>query len=83
MHGLPIPAAVSEVLTLLQLSLLKGAAHTGVAVSVHPKAEPRASNANLSGVNPLHHMIVGVGPFLHCFHKPLCKYICTTTDDQA
>lgn len=31
-HGLPITAAVSEVLALLELSLLKGAAHTGVAV---------------------------------------------------
>ena len=79
----PITAAVSEVLALLELSLLKSAAHTGVAVSIHPEAEPGASNANLSGVTPLHHTIVGVRPFLHSFHKPRCKYTCTTTGDQV
>ena len=81
MNGLPITAAVSEVLALLELSLLKSAAHTGVAVSVHTEAEPRASNANLCGVTALHHTIVGVRPFLHCFHRSCCKYICTTTGD--
>ena len=50
-NRLPVTAAVSEVLTLLELSWLKSAAHTGVAVSVHAEAEPRASNANLSGVS--------------------------------
>ena len=79
----PITAAVSQVLALLELSLLKGAANTGAAVSVHPEAEPRASNANLCGVTPLHHKIVGVRPFLHGFHKPHCKYTCTTTGDQV
>ena len=83
MNGLPITAAVSEVLALLELSLLKSAAHTDVAVSVHPEAEPRASNANLSGVTPLHHTIVGVRPFLHSFHKPRFKYICATTGNQV
>ena len=73
MHGLPITAAVREVLALLQLRLHQGTADTGVAVSVHPEAEPRASNANLCGVTPLHHTIVGVRPFLHGFHKPYCK----------
>ena len=83
MNGLPITAAVSEVLALLELSLLKSAAHTGVAGSINPEAEPRAGNTNLSGVTPLHHTIVGVRPFLHSFHKPRCKYICTTTGDQV
>ena len=81
-NRLPITAAVSEVLTLLELSLLESTANTGVAVSVHPEAEPRASNANLCGVTPLHHTIVGVRPFLHSFHKPHCKHTCTTTGDQ-
>ena len=36
MHGLPITAAVREVLALLQLRLHQGTADTGVAVSVHP-----------------------------------------------
>ena len=83
MNGLPITAAVSQVLALLELSLLKGAANTGVAGTINSEAEPRASNANLSGVTPLHHTIVGVRPFLHSFHKPHCKYTCTTTGDQV
>ena len=79
----PITAAVSQVLALLELSLLKGAANTGVAVSVHAEAEPGTSNANLSGATPLHHTIVGVRPFLHCFHRSRCEYTCTTTGDQV
>ena len=82
-NRLPIAAAVSEVLALLELSLLKGATHRGVAGTINSEAEPRASNANLSGVTPLHHTIVGVRPFLHSFHKPRFKYICTTTGDQV
>ena len=68
MHGLPITAAVREVLALLQLRLHQGTADTGVAVSVHPVAEPCARNADLSGVAALHHPVVSVAPFLHCFH---------------
>ena len=82
-NRLPITAAVSQVLALLELSLLKGATHRGVAGTINSEAEPRASNANLSGVTPLHHTIVGVRPFLHGFHKPHCKYTCTTTSDQV
>ena len=67
-HGLPIPAAVCEVLPLLQLRLHQGTADTGVAVSVNAETEPRARNANLCGVTPLHHAVVSVTPFLHCFH---------------
>ena len=43
---------MSEVLALLELSLLKSTANTGVAGSINPEAEPRASNANLSGMPP-------------------------------
>ena len=78
----PITASVSQVLALLELGLLKSAAHTGVAVSVHPEAEPGAGNTNLSGLTPLHHTIVGVRQFLHCFHRSRRKYTCNTTPDQ-
>ena len=50
MHWLPVAAAVSEVLPLLQQRLHKGAANAGVAVSVHPVGEPRARDADLGGV---------------------------------
>ena len=63
-NRLPVTAAVSQMLALLKLSLLKGTTHTGVAVSVHAEAEPRTSNANLSGIAALHHTIIGVRPFL-------------------
>ena len=68
MHGLPITAAVREVLALLQLRLHQGTADTGVAVRVHSVGEPRARNADLSGVAALDHAVVSVTPFLHCFH---------------
>ena len=57
MHGLPVAAAVSEVLALLQLRLHQGTAHTGVAVSVHPVGEPRARDADLGGVAALDHTV--------------------------
>ena len=68
MHWLPLAAAVSEVLPLLQQRLHKGAANAGVAVSVHPVGEPRARDADLGGVAALDHAVVSVAPFLHCFH---------------
>ena len=68
MHWLPVAAAVSEVLPLLQQRLHKGAANAGVAVSVHPVGEPRARDAGLGGVAALDHAVVSVVPFLHCFH---------------
>ena len=68
MHGLPVTAAVREVLALLQLRLHQGAADTGVAVSVHPVGEPSARNADLGGVAALDHAVVSASPFLHCFH---------------
>ena len=48
MNRLPITAAVSQVLALLELSLPKSTANTGVAGSINPEAEPRASNADLT-----------------------------------
>ena len=68
MHGLPVRTAVCEVLPLLQLRLHQGAADTGVAVTIDSVAEPRARNADLGGVAPLHHTVVSATPFLHCFH---------------
>ena len=64
MHGLPITAAVSEVLSLLQLCLHQRTADTGVSVLIHPTAEPRTRDADLGGVTPLHHAVVSVAPFL-------------------
>ena len=74
---------MGEVLSLFQQCLHQGAAHAGVAVSVHPVGEPRARDTDLGGVAALHHAIVSVAPFLHCFHKPRNKYACTTTGDQV
>ena len=68
MYGLPITAPVSEVLSLFQQCLHQGTANTGVAVSVYSVGEPRAGNAGLGGVAALHHPVVSLTPFLHCFH---------------
>ena len=68
MHGLPITAAMGEVLSLFQQCLHQGTANTGVAVSVDSVGEPRTGNADLSGVAALHYAVVSLTPFLHCFH---------------
>ena len=68
MHGLPITAAVREVLALLRLRLHQGTADTGVAVNVHPVGEPRARDADLGGVAALDHAVVNVALFLQCFN---------------
>ena len=68
MHGLSIPAVVSEVLSLFKQRLHQRTADTGVAVLIDPEAEPCARNANLCGVAPLHHAVVSVTPFLHWLH---------------
>ena len=68
MHWLPVTAAVSEVLSLLQQRLHQRTANAGVAVSVDSVGEPRTRNADLSGVAALDHTVVSVAPFLHCFH---------------
>ena len=68
MHGLPITAAVSEVLSLFQQCLHQGIANTGVAVSIYPVGEPRAGDAGLGGVAALYYAVVSLTPFLHCFH---------------
>ena len=69
MHGLPVPAAVSEVLSLLQQRLHQRTANAGVAVSVDSVGEPRARHADLLAVLPLDHAVVSVAPFLHCQHR--------------
>ena len=68
MHGLPITAPVSEVLSLFQQCLHQGTANTGVAVSVDSVGEPRTGNADLGGVAALYYAVVSLPPFLHCFH---------------
>ena len=72
MHGLPITAPVSEVLSLFQQCLHQGTANTGVAVSVDSVGEPRTRNAGLSGVAALDHALVRVAPFLHCQRSAPC-----------
>ena len=69
MHGLPITAAVSEVLSLLQQRLHQRTANAGVAVSVDSVGEPRARHADLLAVLPLDHAVVSVAPYLHCQHR--------------
>ena len=68
-YRLPVPAAVSEVLSLLQQRLHQGAANAGVAVSIDSVGEPRARHADLLAVLPLGHAVVSVAPFLHCQHR--------------
>ena len=69
MHGLPVPAAVSEVLPLFKQRLHQRTANAGVAVSVDSAGEPRTRNADLSGVAALDHAVFSVVPFLHCQHR--------------
>ena len=38
-------------------------------VVTHPEGEPRARNANLRVMAPVHHSIVGVGLRLHGFYE--------------
>ena len=59
---------MGEVMSLLQQCLHQGTANTGVAVSIYPVGEPRAGDADLGGVAALHHAVVSLTPFLHCFH---------------
>ena len=68
MNGLPVAAAVSEVLSLFQQCLHQRVANAGVAVSVDSVGEPRTGNADLSGEAALHYAVVSFTPFLHCFH---------------
>ena len=69
MHGLPITAAVSQVLSLFKQRLHQRTADTGVAVSIDSVGEPRARHADLLAVLPLDHAVVSVAPFLHCQHR--------------
>ena len=69
MHGFPVTAAMSEVLSLLQQRLHQGAANAGVAVSIDSVGEPRARHADFLAVLPLDHAVVSVAPFLHCQHR--------------
>ena len=69
MHGLPITAAVGEVLSLFKQHFHQGTADTGVAVRVDSVGEPRTRNADLGGVAALDHAVVSVAPFLHCQHR--------------
>ena len=64
MSGLPITAAMSEVLSLLQLRLHQGTANTGVAVSVDSVGEPRTGDADLGGVAALYYAVVSLTTFL-------------------
>ena len=69
MHGLPITAPVSEVLSLFQQCLHQGTANTGVAVSVDSVGEPRTGNADLGGVAALYYAVVSLTLFLHYPHE--------------
>ena len=77
MHGLPITAAVGEVLSLFKQHFHQGTANEGVAVSIYPVGEPRARHAHLLAVLALDHAVVSVAPFLHCQHR-FFKYRCTS-----
>ena len=68
MHGLPVMAAVREVLSLFKQRLHQRTADTGVAVSVDSVGKPRSRNADLSCVAALDHAVVSVAPFLYRFH---------------
>ena len=68
MNGLPVAAAVSEVLSLFKQRFHQRTANAGVAVSVDSVGEPRTGNADLGGVAALYYAVVSLTPFLHCFH---------------
>ena len=69
MNGLPVAAAVGEMLSLFKQRFYQRTANAGVAVSVDSVGEPRTRNADLSGVAALDHAVVSVAPFLHCKHR--------------
>ena len=69
MNGLPVAAAVGEVLSLFKQRFHQRTANAGVAVSVDSVGETRTRNADLSGVAALDHAVVSVAPFLHCQHR--------------
>ena len=69
MNGLPVAAAVSEVLSLFKQRFHQRTANAGVAVSVDSVGEPTARHADLLAVLPLDHAVVSVAPFLHCQHR--------------
>ena len=69
MNGLPVAAAVGEVLSLFKQRFHQRTANAGVPVSVDSVGEPRTRNADLSGVAALDHAVVSVAPFLHCQHR--------------
>ena len=69
MNGLPVAAAVSEMLSLFKQRFHQRTANAGVAVSVDSVGEPRTRNADLSGVAALDHTLISVAPFLHCQHR--------------
>ena len=69
MNGLPVAAAVGEVLSLFKQRFHQRTANAGVAVSVDSVGEPRTRNADLSGVAALDHAVISVAPFLHCLHE--------------
>ena len=69
MHGLPVAAAVSEVLSLLQQCLHQGAANAGAVRSINSVGEPRARRADLLAELPLNHAVVSVASFLLCQHR--------------
>ena len=73
MNGLPVAAAVSEVLSLFKQRFHQRTANAGVAVSVDSVGEPRTRNADLSGVAALDHTVISVVPFLHCQHRCLAS----------
>ena len=54
--------------TAALFSLYRRSTNTGVALSVYSLGEPRAGNADLGGVAALHHLVVSLTPFHHCFH---------------
>ena len=69
MHGLPVAAAVSELLSLLQQCLHLGAANAGAVRSINSVGEPRARRADLLAELPLNRAVVSVASFLHCQHR--------------
>ena len=80
MHGLPITAAVREVLSLLKLRLQQSTADTGVAVSVHPVGEPRARDADLGGVAALDHAAFSVEPSTQAMRSTIHQRVVTTAE---
>ena len=69
-----MPAALGEVLALLQLFLPEIAAHQRAAMPIHPISEVLASHADACSFPTLQIQLIHKAPLLHTNHKTVRMY---------